>query len=44
MTGSVDHDIGAVWELLEALMLASSDSSSLLARSLVLRALFSLAF
>ena len=40
----MDRDFGVLWEVLEALILASSDFSSLLARSLVLRAPFSLAF
>ena len=43
-SGSIDRDFGALWELLEALILASSDFSSLLVRSLVLRAPFLLVF
>ena len=44
LTGFIDRDFGALWELLEALILASSDFYFLLARSLVFRAPFSLAF
>ena len=40
----MDRDFGAFGELLEALILASCAFSSLLARSLVLRAPFFLAF
>ncbi len=44
LTGSMDRDFEAFGELLEALILASSGFSFILARSLVLRDPFYLAF
>ena len=44
LTGTIDRDLGALWGLLDALILASSGLSSLFARFELLRAPFLLAF